>query len=390
MSLCLWKPSKSCRRLQINGNDLTLSQRKKGMNKTIVTTESVSKLLKYATPKVQRHLNHEHIDEMVEDQKIEYDTWKCFSMVQSITVAYVRHESLHYVLDGHHRLQAFTKLSQLGYPVHDLAIPVVLYTVDSVDEMVAYYNRINKNMPIHPVEKMDTYADYEKQIICMIVETFPLYIKDRVGVARCPHINIHELKRHIHARQIGDKLRTMGCSIEVFWNGVLSLNEYVEKTLKDKQLDATMTKRIQECESKFQSGSTTPKGSVCYLGIWRKYQWIDICMQHVMCSENDKKFNMMTYLENSSGNKRKRVPAIVRQHVWKKTNDNVGDTGKCYVCENDLLFANMECGHIHAHALGGSDTVDNMMPVCKTCNRDMGIMHLMDYKRMIESMMLHA
>jgi 5-methylcytosine-specific restriction endonuclease McrA len=44
----------------------------------------------------------------------------------------------------------------------------------------------------------------------------------------------------------------------------------------------------------------------------------------------------------------------------------------------------MECGHIIAHALGGNALLDNLMPVCKSCNRDMGTMNLEEYKCIVQ------
>ena len=60
-------------------------------------------------------------------------------------------------------------------------------------------------------------------------------------------------------------------------------------------------------------------------------------------------------------------------------------TGKCYVCENILDYDNMECSHVIAHALGGDISLDNLQPCCKSCNRDMGIMNLYEYKNLILS-----
>jgi len=28
------------------------------------------------------------------------------------------------------------------------------------------------------------------------------------------------------------------------------------------------------------------------------------------------------------------------------------------------------CGHIVAHVLGGKSDIDNLMPICRACNRD--------------------
>ena len=61
-------------------------------------------------------------------------------------------------------------------------------------------------------------------------------------------------------------------------------------------------------------------------------------------------------------------------------NLNICDKGYCYTCNNELHFKEMECGHIIAHSLGGNETFENLMPICKTCNTKMGIMNLEEYK----------
>jgi 5-methylcytosine-specific restriction endonuclease McrA len=57
--------------------------------------------------------------------------------------------------------------------------------------------------------------------------------------------------------------------------------------------------------------------------------------------------------------------------------------GACYTCGTELRFRDMECGHVVAHALGGSTELANLMAVCRTCNRDMGIRNLEAYRRRI-------
>jgi len=354
------------------------------LRKTFVTTESVAGLLKYAEPRIQRTLNVEHVKHMVEDQKAEYAKHKCFSMMQSITVAYVMEEKEFYVLDGHHRLKAFQELQKLGLPVEDIVLPVVQYYVHDQTEMIAYYTRINKNMPIHPLETTTTYVDFEKILVERFARTFATYVKHHGGAVKCPNISLQDLKKHLLAREVGNKLKNANTSIDDFWSILLNFNGYVGKDLKGKQLDASIKKRIDDCEAKSHGGA------VCYLGIWRKFEWLDILLAHV---ENNESFQVCcekVCCSSTSGMpsmKRKRVPAIVRLEVWKKLNNNICDIGQCFVCEHDLLFQDMECGHIHAHALGGSDSVDNMMPVCKTCNRDMGIMHMLEYKTLVLNML---
>lgn len=356
--------------------------------KTVVTTESLTKLLKYAEPKVQRLLNDDHVHAMVCDQEEEYTKHGCFSMVQSVTVAFVENENNHYILDGHHRLRAYSVLAKKGLPISDVILPVVVYNVRDTDEMMAYYLRINKNMPIHPLERCATYGDFEKVLIERFTREFALYIKDHNGTARCPHISLNELKRHIDARLIGMRLLQHDKTVDDLWNKMVQLNSFVSTHLKHVEMDAAARKRIEDCEAKARSKGSS-SASICYLGFWRHFEWLDACM---LCVIEDVEFHdarLIDVMLNASigTKKRRRVPAIVRQCVWKKTHVNVSDTGECFVCKKDLFFADMECAHIVAHALGGQDTVENMMPACKTCNRDMGIMNLMDYKRMLESML---
>jgi 5-methylcytosine-specific restriction endonuclease McrA len=78
-------------------------------------------------------------------------------------------------------------------------------------------------------------------------------------------------------------------------------------------------------------------------------------------------------------NDRKTIPYELKKKVWNKYNNNEMN-GKCYVCDKKIDFRDMECGHIVAHALGGEITFNNLQPTCKTCNRDMGVMNLNEYK----------
>jgi hypothetical protein len=57
--------------------------------------------------------------------------------------------------------------------------------------------------------------------------------------------------------------------------------------------------------------------------------------------------------------------------------------GKCCVCDNILDYDNMECYNKVVHVLGGDSTINNLLPCYKTCNRDMGIMNLYEYKKLL-------
>jgi hypothetical protein len=345
------------------------------VSKTLVFLEPITRVLNTRIPRLQRCVDEVHVNGMVVDQQKEYDLYKSFSMVQSITIG--RLENQDYVLDGQHRIAAFTQLQQLGYPVHEAVVPVVMYSAASKEELSEYYNRINKHMPIHPFETEKAWEDCGKQFCELFIHHFGAYVKpaDRCN---CPHVSSNSLKTHFHARQVDRRLSDMKKTIEDMWDVVIKLNTYMKDKVSD-QMCPRMQKLLNMCIMK----SVKSKCAPCFLGAWRRFEWLDIVLYHM--EHPGTQFNLATF--SQQGSSRPKIVARVREQVWKKHNANTCDGGECFVCMNPLQYSDMECGHVIAHALGGTTSIDNLMPVCKTCNRDMGIMNLMDYKRMMNSMM---
>lgn len=342
--------------------------------KTCVVLEPVSRMLNTRIPRLQRNLDEGHVNAMVQDQIAEFNKHKCFSMLQSITVGVLNGES--YTLDGQHRLAAFTKIQQLGYPIHEAVIPVVVYQATNKDEIADYYNRINKNMPIHPFERDGAWEDVGKEFCERFAAQFGSYIKTS-KMCRCPHISMEDLKTHLQARNINTRLASINKTVDDLWRSVMDLNDHMKGKAQD-QMCPRMQKRLQECEAKALKNACEP----CYFGAWRRFEWLDLALHRLSLPGSG--FNLADF--NTTPESRKRIPAVIREHVWKKHNANTCDCGKCYVCGGALRFSDMECGHIVAHALGGVTTIDNLMPICKTCNRDMGIMNLMEYRNMLQTM----
>lgn len=77
---------------------------------------------------------------------------------------------------------------------------------------------------------------------------------------------------------------------------------------------------------------------------------------------------------------RKAIPKSVREQVWKKymTNEN----GKCFCCNaRTISYYDFEVGHNKAVARGGKDNINNLRPICRSCNSSMGTMNIETYKR---------
>ena len=54
---------------------------------------------------------------------------------------------------------------------------------------------------------------------------------------------------------------------------------------------------------------------------------------------------------------------------------------KCYCCDAEKLHIakSWHCGHVIAEHNGGNLTVENLRPICGSCNSSMGTQNLYDY-----------
>lgn len=69
--------------------------------------------------------------------------------------------------------------------------------------------------------------------------------------------------------------------------------------------------------------------------------------------------------------KRKTIPKTIRNQVWRKYCGNSLDS-KCFCCLQELKYETWEAGHIIPASKGGPDTIENLRPICISCNRSMG------------------
>jgi len=368
--------------------------------KNRVSLETVATVLRYTFPSLQRSVDAAHVQAMVEDQRREFEAIGEFSLLQSLTVARVLQDGKVYVLDGQHRVRCFLALRDLGYPVDAVIVPVVCYRVADRNELAAYFNRINQNLPVHPLDLRDGEGDprvkFAKAFVAWLQSTYGPYVKrpkQGAGV-RCPHLSLESLKDEIAGRidacaesfDADGVLRGMCSAVVSFDADIRAIHEEERDGLEE-----TLRKRMDDCAKKVSA-----KQQRCYLGLFKKYEWFDACMECVRNAKDAAAVEVPRWMCKSLAttcgggasvsncvSRREKISHVVRREVWAKVNQRDFDAGKCYTCDADLRFGNMECGHVVAHAMGGRADVANLMPVCRTCNRDMGIQNLEDYRQRI-------
>ncbi len=79
--------------------------------------------------------------------------------------------------------------------------------------------------------------------------------------------------------------------------------------------------------------------------------------------------------------KKKSIPKALKDLVWDKNIGKDKGTGECYVCNQQLDSKKFHCGHIVAEKNGGETQLNNLKPICATCNLSMGTQNMEEFKK---------
>ncbi len=75
--------------------------------------------------------------------------------------------------------------------------------------------------------------------------------------------------------------------------------------------------------------------------------------------------------------KRKSIPKIIKDQVWDHYVGKEKGNILCFCCKKkEIRQSSFHAGHVIAVAKGGSTTVDNLRPICRSCNQSMGTMDM--------------
>ncbi len=72
--------------------------------------------------------------------------------------------------------------------------------------------------------------------------------------------------------------------------------------------------------------------------------------------------------------KRRRLSAKERKAVYEKCH------GHCAYCGCEIAFRGFNVEHVKPLRIGGSDTIDNMLPACRSCNHYKSTLGLEDFR----------
>jgi len=100
--------------------------------------------------------------------------------------------------------------------------------------------------------------------------------------------------------------------------------------------------------------------------------------------ENDNKIDDISKVTNTNKVKnKKKIPQSVRIAVWDKYIGLTIGQKLCDICNtNNINQFNFHCAHVIAEINGGAATIENMRPICQSCNLSMGKINLNDYTKL--------
>ena len=100
-----------------------------------------------------------------------------------------------------------------------------------------------------------------------------------------------------------------------------------------------------------------------------------------ICINNPKKVIELNIVEVIKSKKKKQsIPLTLKRKVWNKwIGEDIGKS-KCICCKlTDITQMSFSCGHIIAESKGGLLILDNLKPICVSCNSSMGTQNMDEF-----------
>jgi hypothetical protein len=313
-------------------------------------------------PNIQRLCDDTKVSDIVVYQSHRLKQSGTCNFLGVINIHFCKETGELYIIDGQHRYEAVKRICRevCNFPV---AIEIVI--VETLDEVKENYKILNKNT---------TLPDFPETIDKAIPETVALYFKEKYPTiwskssrARRPHI-----------------------FFDFFQEALGVLTEYLEITTS-----AELQRMVEEYNMKLSKwnpeqypDSKTLNANILgkcketgmYLGLFShvsdeyRYDWVKSLIQVEK--------GIVIRRPKNTAPKKATIPKKIREDAW---NTHVGMNKKSALCiccrTSEIDVFNFHAGHVKSEANGGVVNVDNIRPVCSSCNQSMGTMNMDEYVR---------
>lgn len=319
----------------------------------IIKISKLSRILKNHEIKadIQRALDPEHCQEIIKYQEQFYQKYQTYLYSNNLVLG--EYKKKYIIFDGQHRYESAKVLFRKNNIDISLTISIIKLENDRTDTLLDYFFKINKNKPV--VIPDSTSWDFIRQVEKVFMENYPLYLKKSARPV-VPHLNLNKLLELLKEKEFVFKI-----------SEIQELNKFYLNNIQNYKI-SEIKKKTDKCQEK-----TTDKK--LYLGIYKNFEWV----YRILGKE---RYGIEYHEMDHSIISRERIPENLRKELWKKYYQDKNE-GLCYVCEKDKIDCfklGFEVGHVIPVCFGGNNDIENLRPICRLCNSEMGIENLEEYK----------
>ncbi len=211
-------------------------------------------------------------------------------------------------------------------------------------------NNINNYLIYYHIEKKFIYEDYLK-----IYNFLHSYINNLDDIEIM--IQSHEILK----KPINNKKK-------------INKKDNVKETTKNDLKETTKKDDLKETSKKEAIKETTKKEAI-------KETNIKDDIKETTTKDNVKEINKKDNIkETNKKDKKKSIPLSLKRNVWNKyIGEAIGKT-LCLCCKlTEISQLNFSCGHIISEFNGGKVKLDNLKPICVSCNSSIGTRNMNDF-----------
>ena len=342
------------------------------INNRIIAKMKICDLINHdiKIPTIQRLDDKNKTNEIVNYQMKYFHSGKNhLNILGVINIHCCKETNNNYILDGQHRLNSLKILNDYGN-ISNECVSIEIVSVDTMDELKENYKLINMNSPLPDFpENID--KNIPEQAFRHFESKWPTLIWSTSSKPNRPNLN----KSHLQ-----EAFAYLTSELNI--NKYSDLVEIIEE--KNEKMSLWNVEKFDEIRKYKNTGKIIEKCQLydVYLGMYPhinqdySYEWVSDIIKDKKGYEPNKK---STY-------KKKSIPKNIRREVWKKWVGENNGIGTCFCCRINT-FAQMEswhAGHVISENDGGEIHIDNLRPICSSCNSSMGTTNMREYMESIK------
>lgn len=247
-----------------------------------------------------------------------------------------------YIIDGQHRFKAYENFFENGIEGKEThKIMCCIYLCETIDDIYHISKDLND---IIISEQMNLDKD-ELEKKYRIKEYIKKHYKSYVSESDSP------IKPNVNAGKMCDQLMELfpTSSSAYICDKLEDLNKKIEDDLKKSDPENWMEKIMTKAR-----GGSKP---LYYSYEYHRQKVLETAGKRKKFSKIDRKTLYVQYFG-----------------CWKKD-------GQCQICKSTIDYESFDMGHIISVKNGGSNLLENIKPLCKTCNTSLGSMNIDQYMK---------